>query len=104
MATDASAHLIGRPGSRDALATPALVLDLDAFERNLVRMAELMASAGCRLRPHAKAHKCAEAGRRQIAAGEVMAAAGIGDLLVTSPVAGRTMLERLIALNARSEG
>ena len=27
--------LIGRPGSRDAIDTPALVLDLDAFEANV---------------------------------------------------------------------
>ena len=37
--------------------TPALVIDLDAFERNLKRMADFTATAGVRLRAHAKTHK-----------------------------------------------
>ena len=38
--------------------TPALLIDLDAFERNLKRMADRVAGTGVRLRPHAKTHKC----------------------------------------------
>ena len=49
--------------------TPALIVDLDAFERNLKRMADAVAKAGIRLRPHAKTHKSPEVGRMQIAAG-----------------------------------
>ena len=37
--------------------TPALLIDLDAFERNLERMADFVRKAGVRLRPHAKTHK-----------------------------------------------
>ena len=40
--------------------TPALLLDLDAFERNLGAMTDAVRSFKVRLRPHAKSHKCAE--------------------------------------------
>src|SRR5205814_867937 len=55
----------------DEVDTPALVLDLDALERNLLRMADAVKGSGVRLRPHAKSHKCAEIARAQIAAGAV---------------------------------
>ena len=61
-----------RPGdSLDAVDTPALVLDLDAFERNLHRMADALKGSQVRLRPHAKSHKCPEIALRQIALGAV---------------------------------
>src|SRR5689334_23828445 len=47
--------------------TPALIVDLDAFERNLGRMADFAGQAGMRLRPHAKTHKSPEVARRQVA-------------------------------------
>lgn len=102
--------LIGAPGSRARLATPALVLDLDAFERNLARMAGFLEAAGLRIRPHAKTHKCSEIARRQLAAGacgicvasireaEAMVAAGISGVLITSPVAGKAKVDRLRAI------
>jgi D-serine deaminase-like pyridoxal phosphate-dependent protein len=80
------------------IPTPAALLDLDAFEANLGRMAAHVKKSGKSLRPHAKAHKCVEIARRQIAAGacgvcvatvpeaELMAAAGIAGLLLTSPL------------------
>src|ERR1700675_5210623 len=83
------------PAMRDEIPTPALLLDLDRFERNLTRMAEHARRAGKHLRPHAKTHRCPEIARRQIAVGalgvacaklgeaEVMAAAGIRGLLIT---------------------
>ncbi|MGH8621274.1 MAG: DSD1 family PLP-dependent enzyme, partial [Burkholderiales bacterium] len=40
--------------------TPALILDLDAFERNLDRMDASLAGKKIKLRPHAKSHKCPE--------------------------------------------
>jgi hypothetical protein len=49
--------------------TPALLLDLDAFERNLEALDALVAESSVRLRPHAKPHKCPEIARRQIARG-----------------------------------
>ncbi|MBE0588686.1 MAG: DSD1 family PLP-dependent enzyme, partial [Hydrogenophaga sp.] len=54
-----------------AIDTPALVIDLDAMERNLARMAAFAAGRGLRLRPHAKMHKSAELAKRQVAHGAV---------------------------------
>jgi D-serine deaminase-like pyridoxal phosphate-dependent protein len=104
-----------RPGDPvDAIETPALVLDLDAFERNLRTMAQAVAGTGLRLRPHAKSHKTPEIARRQIAAGAVgiccqkvseaavFVEAGITDVLVTNEVVGRSRLERLARLAGRA--
>src|SRR5258707_577403 len=55
----------------DEVETPALVVDLDALEGNVARMAKAVEGGAVRLRPHAKSHKCAEIARRQIAAGAV---------------------------------
>lgn len=108
-----NAHMLGQQGSARALNTPALVLDLDAFERNLAKMAAHCASAGLGLRPHAKTHKSVEIARRQMAAGavgvcvaklgeaEVMGAGGIESVLVTSPVVKEDGIRRLMELNAR---
>jgi len=103
-----------RPGDHfSAIDTPALVLDLDAFERNLERMAAALRGTTVRLRPHAKAHKCPEISRRQMALGAVgvccqkvseaavFVNAGIPDVLVTNQVIGETKLQHLAAL-ARS--
>lgn len=110
------AHMIGRQGSRAALNTPVMVLDLDALDRNVAGMAALVAAHGKLLRPHAKTHKSVDIARRQIAAGaigqccakigeaEVLADAGIGGLLITSPVAAPAAIERLAALAGRSPG
>ena len=61
--------LIGQ--SVDAIDTPALVVDLDAANRNLQRMAEFAAKHRLRLRPHAKMHKSAFLARLQMQAGAV---------------------------------
>lgn len=108
--------LIGRQGSRRALNTPALIVDLEALERNIAAMAAFAGAAGIALRPHAKTHKCVEIARRQIAAGaagvccaklgeaEALADRGIEGFLITSPVVGAAGVERLGALAARSPG
>jgi D-serine deaminase-like pyridoxal phosphate-dependent protein len=64
-----NAHLIGQPGSRAELCTPALLLDFDAFERNLAAMAAFCREHGVALRPHAKTHKSVEIARRQLEEG-----------------------------------
>jgi D-serine deaminase-like pyridoxal phosphate-dependent protein len=100
-----------RPGQHvSELDTPALVLDLDAMERNLARMAAYAAGAGVRLRPHAKMHKSAELARLQLAAGavgvcvqktseaEALAAGGVDDLYVSNEVVAPAKLARLAAL------
>jgi len=87
--------------------TPCAVVDLNVVERNLARMAAIAASAGLRLRPHAKTHKSPWLAARQIAHGatgltvatlreaEVYADAGIDDLLLAHPPVGATKLMRL---------
>ena len=95
--------------------TPALLVDLDAFEGNLQRMADFAGKAGVRLRPHAKTHKSPEVARRQIALGavgvccqkvaeaEIMVAGGIDNVLVSNEVAGARKLARLAALAQRAK-
>jgi D-serine deaminase-like pyridoxal phosphate-dependent protein len=108
--------LIGQQGSRAALNTPVLVLDRDALDRNIARMAALVEQHGVKLRPHAKTHKSVNIARRQIAAGavgvccakigeaEVLADGGIEGLLITSPVAAPGAIARLASLAGRSPG
>ena len=62
-------QLVGRPVA--AIDTPALVIDLDAMERNLARMQDFANAHQVRLRPHAKMHKCAVLALRQRQAGAV---------------------------------
>ena len=96
------------------LETPALLIDLDALEANLAEMAAVAARAGVRLRPHTKTHKSPEIARMQVAAGaagitcaklgeaEVMADAGLDDLLIAYPLVGEQKLRRLRALLERA--
>ena len=98
--------------SLDQIPTPALLLDLDAFEANLGTMAARIKLTGKGFRPHAKAHKCVKVAERQIAAGasgicvatlaeaEMMAAAGIGGILLTSPVADPVKIARIVKTGA----
>ena len=99
------------PGMKlDRVDTPALIVDLDAFERNLKRMADFAAAAGIRLRPHAKTHKSGIIAQKQIALGavgvccqkvseaEILVAEGVGDVLVSNEIAGARKIERLVAL------
>jgi len=110
MAPEQEAY-IGKP--KNAVDTPALLLDVERLERNLARMAEFFAPLPCQLRPHAKTHKCVEIARRQIAHGaigitcaklseaEVMARGGIEDILVANQVVGRAKVERAARLARR---
>ena len=88
-----------RPGDGvAAIDTPALVIDLDAMERNLAALAAFARRHGVRLRPHAKMHKSATIARLQMAAGavgvcvqktseaEALAAAGIADIYISNEV------------------
>ena len=88
--------------------TPALVVDLDIFERNLARVAQYARDHSLRLRPHTKTHKSIAIARRQLSGGaagltvakvseaEVMVRAQPSDLLVAFPIIGRRKLERLM--------
>ena len=111
-----NAHLIGVPGGRAALATPALIADIAVIKRNIAAMATHCARMGIALRPHAKTHKCATLAKLQIEAGalgvccaklgeaEALAAAGVPNILITSPIVAKPALKRLAALNAAAEG
>ncbi len=101
---------IGMP--LDEVDTPALVIDLDAFERNLARLPQRIAGSAVRLRPHAKTHKCPVIALKQMALGavgvcvqkvgeaEAMVYGGVPDVLVTNEIVGRRKLRRLMALAA----
>jgi D-serine deaminase-like pyridoxal phosphate-dependent protein len=96
-----------------AVDTPALVIDLDAMERNLAAMAAFARAHALRLRPHAKMHKCAAIARLQTAAGavgvcvqktseaEALAAAGIDDIYISNEVVAGDKLARVAALAGR---
>jgi D-serine deaminase-like pyridoxal phosphate-dependent protein len=111
--TSLNENLIGKPGGRAKLQTPALVLDLDIFERNLAHMTAHAKKHGIGLRPHAKTHKSVEIAKRQIAAGangvccaklgegEALGEGGIGSILLTSPVVTDAGIARVMALNAK---
>jgi D-serine deaminase-like pyridoxal phosphate-dependent protein len=90
--------------------TPALLLDLDAMERNLAKMARFFSAGRTRLRPHYKNHKCPVLARRQMEAGaigmtcatlseaEALIANGVTDILISSEVAGDRKIGRFIDL------
>lgn len=95
---------------KEELDTPALLLDLDALERNISKMSRFFRDAPSDLRPHVKTHKCPEIARRQIEAGangitcaklgeaEVMAQSGIDDILIANQVVGKQKTKRLLGL------
>lgn len=104
-----------RPG--DLLSdvdTPALLLDLEAFERNLDRLDASLTQHKVRVRPHAKSHKCPEIALRQMARGavgvccqkvseaEAMVEGGVMNVLVSNEVIGAQKLARLAALARRA--
>lgn len=106
---DANHDLIGLP--IEELDTPALLLDRAACQGNLQAMADFFAGAATQLRPHFKNHKCTALARRQLEAGwavgmtcaklgeaEVLAEAGITDILIANQVVGRRKLRRLAEL------
>lgn len=109
-------QLVGQPVA--AIDTPALVVDLDAMQRNLSRMAEFAKKHEIRWRPHAKMHKCSAIARLQMQAGavgvcvqktaeaEAMAAGGVTDIYISNEVIAPQKLARVAQLAHRlaSEG
>ena len=96
--------------SVDEVDTPALLIDLDAFERNLRRLPEMIAGTAVRLRPHSKTHKSPVIALKQMELGavgvccqkvseaEAMVQGGVPDVLVSNEIVGRPKLRRLAAL------
>src|SRR6202049_4148786 len=106
--TVAPHSLIGQ--AKSALDTPALLVDLDVLEANIARIAAACRTYGVAWRPHSKAHKTPEIAQLQIAAGaigvtcaklgeaEVMATAGIRDILIANQIVGSIKIGRLVRL------
>lgn len=94
------------------LPTPALMIDLDIFEKNLATMRDFCKARGRLLRPHGKAHKSSIIAKKQIEYGahgqcaaklgeaEVLVHGGIKEVLITTAVVGRRKIERLVSLAA----
>ena len=91
--------------------TPALIVDLDAFEANLRRLADALPKDGrIKLRPHAKTHKSPDIALQQMRHGavgvccqkvseaEILVRGGVPDVLVSNQIVGPTKLRRLAAL------
>jgi 3-hydroxy-D-aspartate aldolase len=99
----------------EAIDTPALVVDLDAYERNLDRMARALADRPVRLRGHAKTHKCPVVALHQIARGavgaccqkvseaEAMVYGGVRNVLVSNQVIGARKIARLVGLARQAD-
>jgi D-serine deaminase-like pyridoxal phosphate-dependent protein len=95
--------------------TPALLLDLDAMERNLAKMARFFRTGHTRLRPHYKNHKCPALARRQMDTGaigmtcatfaeaEALVSNGITDILISSELAGDRKIERFVELARKAD-
>jgi D-serine deaminase-like pyridoxal phosphate-dependent protein len=109
-------HLSGANAitSRGDIPTPALLVDLDAFEDNVAKMAAHLKARGKAFRPHGKTHKCPEVAKALLQAGaigccaarlseaEVFAGFGIPGLLITTAVVGRNKIARAVALADRA--
>jgi D-serine deaminase-like pyridoxal phosphate-dependent protein len=99
----------------EELDTPVLTVDLDAVDRNIARVQARSDELGVALRPHIKTHKLPAIAHMQIRAGasgiacqklgeaEIMAAAGIHDILITFPLLGVSKAMRFAALAAEHQ-
>ena len=97
----------------DHIDTPALVVDLDAMERNIARMADFARQHNMRWRPHAKLHKSAalalqlqEAGAcgacvQKTSEAEALAAGGVRDIYISNQVIAHAKLQRVARLAAQ---
>src|SRR6204780_5950760 len=95
--------------------TPCAVIDMDRVERNIARVQAACDAAGVTNRPHIKTHKSPVLARLQIAAGakgitcqklgeaEVMADAGIDDILISYNLIGEEKMARLGALQGKAK-
>jgi 3-hydroxy-D-aspartate aldolase len=99
---------VGMPLER--VDTPALLVDLDIFERNLNTMADSLSDTEVRLRPHAKTHKSPIIALRQMKLGavgvccqkvgeaEAMVTGGVPDVFISNEIVGKSKLQRLMSL------
>jgi D-serine deaminase-like pyridoxal phosphate-dependent protein len=102
------------PVKVEEIDTPALLVDLDAMEFNLHRMAGFFAATPAKLRPHFKNHKCPLLARKQIRAGaigmtcatvreaEILVHHGVDSILIANEVAGDSKARRIAELSRYS--
>lgn len=95
--------------------TPALLLDAEALQANIDRLAAYFAPRHCKLRPHFKSHKCTGIARLQMKAGavgitcaklgeaEAVADAGIRNILIANQIVGPLKIARLVDLCRRAD-
>ena len=107
------AHLVGQPVQ--ALDTPALLINIPVMDRNIARMAETFRAAGINWRPHTKGLKSPVLVERLLAAGaigitcaktseaEVMAEAGVRDILIANQVVGAAKIDRLLRVRTMAD-
>lgn len=96
--------------TKEQIETPALLIDLDILERNILNMANFMKDKKAKLRPHFKTYKCPVISHKQISAGakgitcaklgeaEVLVAAGIKDVLIANQVVETSKIFRLASM------
>ena len=108
--------MLDDPIPLDELQTPALIIDLDVFDANLAKMQSYLEEQDIALRAHTKMHKCPLIARKQVESGargvcaakiseaEVMGAAGIEDVLVTSPIATPDKVTRFVEARKNNPG
>lgn len=97
--------------NKHELPTPCLLMDVDAVNRNIEKMAEFFSDLKCDLRPHAKTHKLPWIAHRQIRAGAIgitcaklqdakgFIEAGIENVLIANQVVGEAKIRELAALS-----
>jgi D-serine deaminase-like pyridoxal phosphate-dependent protein len=108
--------MLDDPIPLEELQTPALIIDLDVFDANLAKMQSCLGNQDIALRPHTKMHKCPIIARKQVESGargvcaakiseaEVMGAAGLEDVLVTSPIATPDKVGRFVEARKNNPG
>jgi D-serine deaminase-like pyridoxal phosphate-dependent protein len=96
--------------NKSDIDTPALLIDIDKMERNIQKMADFFDKHAANLRPHTKTHKCPVLAHKQLRAGaqgitcaklgeaEVMAEAGVNDILIANQIVGEQKITRLANL------
>ena len=101
--------------SQAEIDTPALLLDLDAFEANLETLDQTLQGRRVKVRPHAKSHKCARIALAQMARGavgvccqkvseaEALVDGGVTNVMVSNEVVGESKLRRLARLARRAQ-
>lgn len=101
------------PSTTDTIETPAVVIDEAIARRNIDAFQRYCDDNNLTLRPHIKTHKLPHFARIQLAAGakgitcqkigeaEIMADAGLDEILITYNILGQPKLVRLLALSQR---